>query len=171
MSNESKLRVLFLCTGNAARSIMAEAIANQLFGDHFQAHSAGSRPASKPSIIALQTLKRHGLNTEEARSKSWDEFAGDPVGFDMVITLCSSAAKDDCPVFPGAPVKAHWGLPDPPHNAPKGEHATDEEMAPFEFVFAALVEAMEMFLADPAPAIDIRTAVVAGHLARKFEGA
>ena len=171
MTNESKLRVLFLCTGNAARSIMAEAIANQMFGDHFEAFSAGSRPASRPSAIALETLKRHGLNADGARSKSWDEFANDAAGFDMVITLCSSAAKDDCPVFPGVPVRAHWGFPDPPHNAPAGEVATDEEMAPFELVFAGLVEAIEMFLADSAPAIDIRAAVVAGHLARKFVGA
>lgn len=171
MTNESKLRVLFLCTGNAARSIMAETIANQMFGDHFIAVSAGSRPASRPSEIALQTLKRNGLNPEGARSKSWDEFADDAAGFDLVITLCSSAAKDECPVFPGAPVTTHWGFPDPPHIAPAGDTPTGEEMAPFELVFAGLVEAMEMFVNDSSAAIDIRAAVVAGHLAQKFEGA
>lgn len=111
--NARPLRVLFLCTGNSARSVIAEACLNAVGGGRFLASSAGSRPAGRVHPGALQVLARHGINAGGARSKSWDEFVGgDPV--DIVITVCDAAAGETCPVFPGRGVRAHWPVPDPP---------------------------------------------------------
>jgi len=106
--------VLFLCTGNSARSILAESLLRAIAGDRFVAHSAGSRPAGRvhPRVVAY--LKAHGLPTDALRSKGWDEFAaaGAPP-LDFVVTVCDNAAGEACPVWPGHPATAHWGLPDP----------------------------------------------------------
>jgi len=108
------IRILFLCTANSARSILFAATLNHLGKARFEAHSAGSQPAGVVNPSALAELQRRGIPAEGARSKSWDEYA-DPeaVGFDVVITVCDSAANESCPVFFGDFVKAHWGLPDP----------------------------------------------------------
>ena len=104
-------RVLVLCTGNSCRSVMAEALINQLGKGKYEAVSAGSFPAGYVNPKSVETLKRHGINPGELRSKSWDEFAGRP--FDLVITVCDQAAGEPCPIFPGKPKKIHWSTPDP----------------------------------------------------------
>jgi len=104
-------RVLVLCTGNSCRSIIAEALINQCRGDRFQAFSAGSRPTGVVHPMALQTLRRHGVEPGNPRSQSWDDYAGQ--AFDYVITVCASAAAEPCPVFPGNAMRLHWDIPDP----------------------------------------------------------
>ncbi|MGF1542910.1 MAG: arsenate reductase ArsC [Parvularculaceae bacterium] len=134
----SPRNVLFLCTGNSARSIMAEAYANHAAGGAWRAHSAGSTPTGAPNPFALETLRRHGIDPGEPRSKSWDEFAADDAPkMDLVVTVCDNAAGEVCPVWPTrdgtAPQKLHWSLPDPaaaPHE--------EERRAAFEGVFQDL---------------------------------
>ena len=138
------VNILILCTGNSARSILAEAVFNARSGGEISAYSAGSKPTGAPNPYALETLERHGLESANARSKSWDEFEGPqaPV-MDAVITVCDSAAAEACPVWPGAPVSAHWGLPDPADITDP-----DQARAAFEATYQAIAGAVDSVLAS-----------------------
>ena len=128
------MNLLVLCTGNSARSILAEALWSSLSQGSVAAYSAGSKPSDAPNPYALGTLARHGLPVEGLRSKSWLEFeAQDAPQMDVVITVCDSAASEPCPIWPGAPVRVHWGLPDPA-SLPPGPEAE----AAFEATYQAL---------------------------------
>ena len=138
--------VLFLCTGNSARSIMAEAILNFRGKPTFTAYSAGSHPAGKIRPEALQELEIARLPTAGLRSKSWDEFARpNAPQLDFVFTVCDNAAKEVCPVWPGQPVTAHWGVPDPA--AVQGTQA--EAQRAFRDAFFILERRINLFLALP----------------------
>ncbi len=113
-SHPGPLNVLFLCTGNSARSILAEAIMNRVGAGKFKAYSAGSMPKGSVHPGALATLRRHGFPTDGYRSKSWEEFStSDAPKMDFVFTVCDNAAAEVCPIWPGQPMSAHWGVPDP----------------------------------------------------------
>ena len=139
--------VLFLCTANSARSILAEAILNHLGAPHFAGYSAGSTPRGIPNPVALQTLRDMGHDTDGYASKSWDVFATpDAPKMDYIFTLCDSAAAEACPLWPGHPASAHWGLPDP-----AGQ--TDEPAA-FRAAYAHIARRMQAFVALAAPTPD-----------------
>jgi protein-tyrosine-phosphatase len=143
--------VLILCTGNSARSILGEAVFNHEGGGKFVAYSAGSRPAGQPNPFAIDLLRREGIDTAFARSKSWDEFAlPDAPKMDFVITVCDNAAAEECPYWPGAPVSAHWGLPDPA--AVTGSDA--EKSLAFADTYRALTRRVQAFAALPIATLD-----------------
>lgn len=144
------LNVLFLCTGNSCRSIMAEALLNHIGAGRFAAMSAGSKPSGVVHPKSLELLAAKGIPAQGYRSKSWDELGETP--FDIAITVCDNAAGEACPVFPGAPVKAHWGVPDPAHA--KGTDA--EIMAAFENSFALLQARIRAMTALPLEAMDAK---------------
>lgn len=137
MSGEAArvFNVLFLCTGNSARSILAESLLNHWGEGRFRAFSAGSFPAGRVNPHALALLERERIDASAARSKSWNEFAGPGAPeFDFIITVCDQAAAETCPVWPGRPVTAHWGVPDPA--AAAGSEA--EKMRAFREAFRTL---------------------------------
>jgi protein-tyrosine-phosphatase len=147
--SEKRYTVLFLCTGNSARSILAEALLNHLGGGRFTACSAGSHPKGRPHPLALATLQSRELPIDGLRSKSWEEFtrlSAPPI--DFIFTLCDDAATEPCPVWPGHPVTAHWGLPDPA--AVEGDDATRRRA--FDETFRLLHEHLAPFtqLSDEA---------------------
>lgn len=145
--------VLFLCTGNSARSILGEAILNHLIrhGGRFRAWSAGSHPKGAVHPTALRLLADHGVPTAELRSKSWDEFAarGAP-RMDFVFTVCDQAAGEVCPVWPGQPMTAHWGMPDPV--AAQGDEAA--RLRAFRDTFLQLRRRIELFASLPIDKLD-----------------
>ncbi len=143
--------VLFLCTGNSARSIMAEAILNTLGPDRFRAFSAGSHPSGQVQPMAIELAQAMGYPAENLRSKSWDEFAGaNAPEMDMVITVCDNAAGESCPVWLGHPALAHWGVPDPV--AADGDGDTRKRA--FVSAFATLRRRIELLLALPLDKLD-----------------
>jgi arsenate reductase len=148
---QTRYNVLFLCTGNSARSIMAEAILNQKGKPNFTAYSAGSQPAGRVRSEALKQLEVAGLRTDGLGSKNWEEFAkpGAPQ-MNFVFTVCDNAAREACPVWPGQPMTAHWGVPDPA--AAKG---TSEEIErAFRDAFLMLDRRISLFLCLPLSSLD-----------------
>ena len=143
--------LLFLCTGNSARSIIAEAVLNKEGGGRFKAHSAGSMPKGEVNPHALSLVAALGFNASDFRSKSWDEFAkpGAPP-LDFVITVCDNAAGEVCPIWPGQPMTAHWGIPDPA--AAEGTEA--EIAAAFAEAARQLGTRIRLFLSLPHDTID-----------------
>lgn len=142
--------VLFLCTGNSARSILAESLLNRMAGDRFHALSAGSQPAGQVNPFALALLERLGHDIAGLRSKSWDEIAAHGTPLDFVFTVCDSAAAETCPAWPGQPMSAHWGLPDPA--AVTGSEA--EKAAAFAETYRQLRQRLEAFTHLPMAALD-----------------
>ncbi len=144
-------QVLFLCTGNSARSIMAEAALNFYSMGRFGAYSAGSHPAGAVNPLTLDTLKIAKISTEGLRSKSWDEFATlDAPKLDFVFTVCDYAAGEVCPVWPGQPMTAHWGFPDPA----AFEGTQTEKRAFFQEVFRQIRTRIELFISLPMASLD-----------------
>ena len=140
------LSALVLCTGNSARSILAEAILNRHGQGRIIAHSAGSQPKTKPNPFAIALLNELGYETGQFSSKSWDAFmAPNAPEFDLVITVCDSAAGESCPVFPGAPAKAHWGLEDPAHV----EGPDEAKRAAFKRTYRELTQRITAFINLP----------------------
>lgn len=135
--------VLFVCTGNSARSIMAEALLNSIGKGGFRAYSAGSHPTGTVHPLALKKLEREGIAAPNARSKSWDEFAApDAPPLDFVITVCDKAAGEVCPAWPKLPITAHWGIPDPAAAAGSDE----EKYLAFANAFVMLERRISIFI-------------------------
>ncbi|WP_319498811.1 arsenate reductase ArsC [uncultured Cohaesibacter sp.] len=149
--SEKLYNVLFLCTGNSARSIMAEAIMNRLGQGSFRAFSAGSHPTGQVHPQALALLQRLNYDTSSARSKSWDEFAADGAPkLDFVFTVCDNAAGEVCPIWPGQPMTAHWGVPDP-----AAAYGSDPEIAlAFSDAYRMLDARISIFTCLPLASID-----------------
>jgi protein-tyrosine-phosphatase len=143
--------VLFLCTGNSARSILAEALLGKMGKGKFRAYSAGSQPKGAVNPHALALLRRLGFDADELRSKNWDEFAGEGAPrMDFVFTVCDSAASEVCPIWPGQPMTAHWGIPDPA--VVEGDKQKIEDA--FREAFGVLQRRIELFANLPVSTLD-----------------
>jgi len=148
------LNVLFLCTHNSARSILAEAILNHIGRGRFKAYSAGSSPRDnqQPNPLGLQVLQNAGIATEGLHSKSWDEFAlPDAPHMDLVITVCDNAAGEVCPYWPGQPATAHWGYPDPS----AGDGTEAQKLEAFRQTLLALKRRLELMVSLPTAKLEI----------------
>ena len=148
MTTTSPLNVLFLCTHNSARSILAEALLNDMGKDEFKAYSAGSSPREnqQPNPLGLQILQKAGISIEGLRSKSWDEFASaDAPKMDLIITVCDNAAGEVCPIWPGHPATAHWGYPDPS----EGDGSDAEKLEAFRKTMHAMKRRLELLIGLP----------------------
>jgi len=143
--------VMFLCTGNSARSIMAEAIMNRKGAPTFTAYSAGSHPTGKVRPEAIKQIEDAGFSTQHLRSKPWDEFSkANSPRLDFVFTVCDNAAKESCPLWPGQPMTAHWGVPDP-----AAVEGTQEEVErAFHHAFVILDRRISLFLSLPLATLD-----------------
>lgn len=154
MMRDHVLQVLFLCTGNSARSIMAEVLLNHLGSGHVQAYSAGSHAKGVVHPLAIATLQSMGLSVDGLRSKSWEEFARlDAPPLDCLITVCDDAAGEVCPVWPGKPITAHWGVEDPA--ALQGTE--DAQRAKFHEVALILRRRIELLLRLPLAQLNVTT--------------
>jgi len=154
MSHDRTLNVLFLCTHNSARSVIAESIMNRIGGGRFRAFSAGSTPSGQINPHAIHLLRKLNYPTEQLRSKAWEEFSHannpDAPDLDFVFTVCDNAAGEVCPIWPGQPMSAHWGIPDP--SAATG---TDAEIAlAFADAYRQLNSRITLFTALPMASID-----------------
>ncbi len=154
MTTETKpLNVLFLCTHNSARSILAEALLNAISRDRFKAYSAGSSPRDnqQPNPLGLQVLQKAGISTEGLHSKSWDAFAGaDAPRMDLIITVCDNAAGEVCPIWPGHPATAHWGYADPS----EGSGTDAEKSEAFRQTLHAMKRRLELLSSLPAEKLE-----------------
>lgn len=147
------LNVLFLCTHNSARSILAEALLNAMGHDRFKAYSAGSSPREnqQPNPLGLQVLQAAGISTAGLRSKSWDEFAApDAPKMDLIITVCDNAAGETCPFWPGHPATAHWGFADPS----AGNAPDDEKREAFRKTMHLIKRRLELLISLPADKLE-----------------
>ena len=145
------LNVLFLCTGNSARSIMAEALLQRWGTGKFRSYSAGSAPRGRINPFAIEILQRNNFETDAFRSKSWDEYAQiDAPKMDFVFTVCDNAANEVCPVWPGQPMSAHWGINDPD----KPELSDDEQRKLFQTAFRELDHRIKIFTSLPINKLD-----------------
>jgi arsenate reductase (thioredoxin) len=149
--DEKVYNVLFLCTGNSARSILAEALLNRHGAGRFRAFSAGSQPAGRVNPFAIELLRDAGFPTDGLRSKNWDEFGTpDAPALDFVFTVCDNAAAEVCPIWPGQPVTAHWGVPDP-----AAVQGSDElKRKAFRDAFITLERRINLFLSLPIRSLD-----------------
>ena len=143
--------VLFLCTHNSARSVMAEALLNTIGREHFQAFSTGSMPSGRVNPFAIEMARTIGYLTEDIRSKSWDEFAlYDAPKMDIIITVCDDAAGEVCPIWPGHPATAHWGFPDPS----KTQGSDDDKRRAFGKVFHDIRRRIELLVSLPVDKLE-----------------
>jgi len=148
------LNVLFLCTGNSARSILAEAYLNAAGAGRFRAYSAGSHPTGRVNPFAVELLRKRGISTEGLRSKAWDEFAGPGApALHFVFTVCDNAAGEACPLWPGQPVTAHWGVPDPA--AVTGDD--EDKRRAFLSAFTTLSSRIRLLLELPVEKLEARS--------------
>ena len=149
--NDTLKNVLFVCTGNSARSIIAEGLMNHLGGERFRAYSAGSHPKGEVHPLAIESLKHFRLPSDGFRSKSWEEFArADAPQLDFVFTVCDNAAGEMCPVWPGQPMTAHWGLPDPA----AVEGSDEVKRKAFQDTVVGMKRRIELMLALPMTSLD-----------------
>ncbi len=142
------MNILFLCTHNSARSILAEALLNHLGGHRFTAYSAGSSPREnqQPNALGLQVLRDAGISTDGLRSKSWNEFAApDAPHMDLIVTVCDNAAGEVCPIWPGHPASVHWGYPDPS----EGDAPDDVKLEAFRQTLLAMKRRLELLISLP----------------------
>ena len=152
---DKQYNILVLCTENSARSILGEVLFNVLGKGKFIAHSAGSRPVGRVNPFALELLQQQGLSIEGLRSKSWDEFAApgysyDAPNIDFIFTVCDNAAGETCPIWPGKPATAHWGIPDP--TAVAGDDAA--KRAAFKTTYNQLTRRIQLFMSLPFESLD-----------------
>ena len=148
--SEKQYNVLVLCTGNSARSVLGEVLFNVMGKGKFKAYSAGSKPAGKVNPGAIELLQQQGHSIEGLRSKSWDEFAapGAPE-IDFIFTVCDNAAGETCPIWPGKPATAHWGIPDPAH-----VEGVEARRAAFKTAYAQLSRRIQLFMNLPIEKLD-----------------
>ena len=149
--SEGQYNVLFLCTGNSARSILAECILNRIGTGKFHAYSAGSKPKGEVHPEALDLLTRFNYVTDDLRSKNWEEFAADGApSLDFVFTVCDNAAGEVCPVWPGQPMTAHWGIEDPAAVTA----STEKQMQAFKIAYFQLERRIQIFINLPITSLD-----------------